>query len=244
MSKVAVVTGGSRGIGREICLAFARAGYYVVVNYNKNRDAAEQVVEEVESLGVEGMSYQAAVEDFNSCEKMAKKVIDAFGSVDILVNNAGITKDKLFLRMTEEDFKSVIDTNLVGAFNATKVFSRGMLKNRSGAIINISSVVGLTGNAGQANYAASKAGIHGLTKSLAREFAPRNVRVNAVAPGFISTEMTEQLAEDVRKQLLQEIPMGRYGEPEEVARTVLFLARDATYLTGQVLSVNGGMSMC
>lgn len=243
MNKIAVVTGGSRGIGRAISLAFARKGYQVVINYTSNKEAAQQTLEEIEKQGVKGEIYQAPVEDYASVESMGKYVQDTFGVPQVLVNNAGINKDQLFIRMKPEEFQSVIDVNLTGVYNCSKVFSRAMLKQKTGSIINMSSVAGLRGNAGQANYAASKSGVIGLTKTLAREFAQRSVRVNAVAPGFIDTEMTSTLSEEVKTQMLEQIPLSRYGSPEEVANVVTFLAEDATYLTGQVINVDGGMVM-
>ncbi|OWZ84192.1 3-oxoacyl-[acyl-carrier-protein] reductase [Natranaerobius trueperi] len=243
MSKTAVITGGSRGIGREITLTLAKAGYDVIINYASNSDASYEVKKEVEEIGQRAECFQASVDDFEAVQKMADFVSEEFGTVDVLINNAGITKDKLFLRMSEQDFQKVIDVNLKGVYNCSKVFSRMMMKNKSGSIINMSSVAGVMGNPGQANYSASKAGVIGFTKSLAREFAPRGVRINAVAPGFIDTDMTKQLSEKVKDELLNQIPLNRYGEAEEVAKTVLFLVEDATYMTGQVLSVDGGMAM-
>lgn len=240
----AIVTGGSRGIGRSISLKLAESGVNVAVNYAGSREKAEKVAEECRSYGVESFAVQTDVASGSEVQEMVKEVIEKFGSVDLLVNNAGITRDSLIMRMKEEDFESVIDTNLKGVFNCSKAVTRPMMKQRHGRIINISSVVGALGNAGQANYAASKAGVIGLTKSLARELANRNILVNAVAPGFIATEMTDELSEEQKETLLQQIPLGKLGEPEEVAKVVCFLAgENASYMTGQTLHVDGGMYM-
>ncbi|ACB84943.1 3-oxoacyl-[acyl-carrier-protein] reductase [Natranaerobius thermophilus] len=243
MSKIAVITGGSRGIGRSVTLNLAKAGYDVLINYSSNSSACQEVKKEVEAIGQRAECYQAAVENYQDVEAMGNYAMEKYGNINVLVNNAGITQDKLFLRMKEQDFEKVIDVNLKGVYNCSKVFSKPMIKNRSGTIINMASIAGIIGNAGQANYSASKAGVIGLTKTLARELAPRGVRVNAVAPGFIDTEMTENLSEQVKEELLNQIPMKRYGCPEEVAETVLFLTEQATYLTGQVINVDGGMVM-
>ncbi|SER62112.1 3-oxoacyl-[acyl-carrier-protein] reductase [Salipaludibacillus aurantiacus] len=240
----ALVTGGSRGIGKAICIELAQQGVNVAVNYSGSKDKAEQVAEECRSFGVEALTVQADVADSKSVQDMVKTVSEAFGSIEILVNNAGITRDTLIMRMKEEDFDAVIDTNLKGVFNCAKAVSRTMMKQRYGRIINISSVVGVLGNAGQANYVASKAGVIGLTKSLARELANRNIRANAIAPGFIQTEMTDKLQEETKGELLKQIPLGELGKPEDVARVVSFLASDAaSYMTGQTLHVDGGMVM-
>jgi 3-oxoacyl-[acyl-carrier protein] reductase len=240
----ALVTGGSRGIGRAICLELAGNGLNVAVNYSGNKEKAEAVVEECRSRGVESFAVQADVGDSKAAQEMVKEVVNTFGSIDVLVNNAGITRDTLVMRMKDEDFDDVINTNLKGVFNCSKAATRPMMKQRSGRIINISSVVGALGNAGQANYAASKAGVIGLTKSMAREFANRNILVNAVAPGFVSTEMTDDLSAEAKEGLLQQIPLGKLGEPSHVAKVVRFLAsEDAAYMTGQTLHVDGGMYM-
>ncbi|WP_078576240.1 3-oxoacyl-[acyl-carrier-protein] reductase [Salipaludibacillus agaradhaerens] len=240
----ALVTGGSRGIGKAICLELAEQGVNVAVNFSGNREKAEAVAEQCRQLGVEALAVQADVGNADSVKQMIDTVMEAFGSIDILVNNAGITRDTLIMRMKEEDFDAVINTNLKGVFNCSKAVTRPMMKQRYGRIINISSVVGVLGNAGQANYVASKAGVIGLTKSLARELANRNIRVNAVAPGFIGTEMTDELTEETKKALLNQIPLAELGKPEDVARVVAFLASDASaYMTGQTLHVDGGMVM-
>ena len=242
--KNALVTGGSRGIGRAICLELARQGANVAVNYAGNAKAAEETVEACKALGVQAVAIQADVADAAACEAMVKEVISTFGSLQILVNNAGITRDNLILRLTEQDFDAVLDTNLKSAFLCCKEAARRMVRQRYGRIVNLSSVVALRGNAGQTNYAASKAGLIGLTKSLARELAARNVTVNAVAPGFIDTDMTAVLPETVRTGMTQGIPAGRAGQPEDVAQAVAFFAAEqSSYLTGQVLCVDGGMAM-
>ncbi|MBU9720382.1 MULTISPECIES: 3-oxoacyl-[acyl-carrier-protein] reductase [Bacillaceae] len=240
----ALVTGGSRGIGRSICLALAKQGINVAVNYSGSKDKAEAVAAECESLGVKAMAIQANVADGDAVGTMVKTVIGEFGSLEILVNNAGITKDNLIMRMKEEDFDAVIDTNLKGVFNCSKAVTRPMMKQRYGRIINISSVVGVLGNAGQANYVASKAGVIGLTKSMARELANRNILVNAIAPGFIETDMTDALSDELTEEMLKQIPLGKLGSPEQVAAVVTFLASEAaSYMTGQTLHVDGGMVM-
>lgn len=240
----ALVTGGSRGIGRAICLELARQGANVAVNYAGNAQAAEETAAACRELGVQAVTIRADVADAAACEAMVKEVISSFGSLHILVNNAGITRDNLALSISEADFDAVLDTNLKGAFCCCKAAYRPMMRQRYGRIINMSSVVGLRGNAGQANYSASKAGLIGLTKSLAKELAARKVTVNAVAPGFIDTDMTAALSETAKNAALGSIPMGRMGTPENVAKAVAFLAdEDAGYITGQVLAVDGGMSM-
>lgn len=242
MSKVAVVTGGARGIGKAIARRLASDGMKAIINYNGSADKAEALKKEIEENGGEASTYQCNVADFTACEAFISEVIKTEGSLDVLVNNAGITRDNLLMKMSEADFDEVINTNLKGAFNTTRFTVRQMLKQRSGRIINISSVVGETGNAGQANYAASKAGVIGLTKATAREVASRGILVNAVAPGFISTDMTEELSDKVKEATLSQIPLGTYGSPEDVAGVVSFLAADETkYITGQVLNVDGGM---
>lgn len=240
----ALVTGGSRGIGRAISLEFAKNGVNVAINYAGNEAKAEETAEACRELGVEAMTVKANVAEQAEAKTMVKDVLDQFGKVDILVNNAGITRDNLIMRMKEDEFDEVIQTNLKGVFNVSQALTRPMMKQRGGRIINISSVVGTTGNAGQANYAASKAGVIGLTKSFARELANRNILVNAVAPGFISTEMTDELTEDTKEALLGEIPLAKLGEPEDVAKVVNVLAGEAgNYMTGQTLHVDGGMVM-
>ncbi len=242
--KVAVVTGASRGIGRAIAKKMASLGAFVVVNYNGSQERAEKVKQEIEEAGGTAAIYQCDVSDYGKCETFIQNVITEYGHLDILVNNAGITRDGLLMKMSEEDFDKVIDTNLKGAFNTIRFASRQMLKQKSGRIINMSSVVGVTGNAGQANYAASKAGIIGLTKAAARELASRGITVNAIAPGFIETDMTSVLPEKVREASAAQIPLGSFGKPEQVAAAAAFLAsEDAGYITGQVLHVDGGMAM-
>ncbi|MDR3278018.1 MAG: 3-oxoacyl-[acyl-carrier-protein] reductase [Oscillospiraceae bacterium] len=238
--KTALVTGGGRGIGREICLTLARAGAKIIVNYSGSEAAAADTASQIVSLGGEAVIVRADVSDFSQCEKM----FAAHGAPDILVNNAGVTRDNLLLRMTPEEFDAVLGVNLRGAFHCIKLATRAMMKNRYGRVVNIASVVGLSGNAGQANYAASKAGLIALTKSAARELAGRGVTVNAVAPGFIETDMTAALGETVRAELMQGIPQKRFGAPGDVAAAVAFLCGDgAAYITGQTLAVDGGMTM-
>ena len=243
-NKVALVTGAGRGIGRAIALALAAEGAAVIVNYNGSAAKAAEVVAQIEEAGGKAEAIQCNVSDFTACGEMMADVIKRYGHLDILVNNAGITRDNLLMKMSEEDFDAVISTNLKGAFNCIKHVSRQMLKQRGGRIINISSVSGVMGNAGQANYCASKAGIIGLTKSVARELGSRGITCNAIAPGFIKTEMTEVLPEDVKKAMGEQIPLKRFGETSDVAEAAAFLASDcASYITGQVLSVDGGMAM-
>ncbi len=242
--KTALVTGGSRGIGRAIAKALAAKGAMVIVNYNGSKEAAEQTVSEIQSEGGDAMAYGCSVADPDAVKAMMKEIIAKQGHLDILVNNAGITKDNLILKMKEEDFDAVLDTNLKGTFHTCRHAARQMLKQKSGSIINISSISGVMGNAGQTNYAASKAGVIGLTKSLARELASREIRVNAIAPGFIETDMTGKLPEATVEAGKSQIPFGRFGKVEEVAKAVCFLAsEDASYITGQVLHVDGGMGM-
>ncbi len=242
--KVAVVTGASRGIGRAVAKKLASLGAEVVINYNGSKERAEEVLREIEAEGGKASIYQCNVSDFAACEAFLKDVISEHGSLDILVNNAGITRDDLLMKMTEEAYDAVIDTNLKGTFNCIRFAARQMLKQRSGRIINMASVSGVLGNAGQANYSASKAGIIGLTKSAARELASRGITVNAVAPGFVNTEMTEVLSEKVKEGAVSQIPLGKFGEPEDIAEAVAFLASEgARYITGQVLNVDGGMAM-
>ncbi|HEY8891653.1 MAG TPA: 3-oxoacyl-[acyl-carrier-protein] reductase [Clostridium sp.] len=242
--KTAVVTGASRGIGRAIALKLAKLGVNIVVNYRKSQDAVVEVVKEIEALGVKALAVQADISSYDDVGNMMKKCMEEFGSIDILVNNAGITKDGLLMRMKEEDFDSVININLKGAFNCTKHVSSIMLKQRCGRVINISSVTGITGNAGQVNYSSAKAGIIGMTKSVAREFASRGVTCNAVAPGYIQTDMTNALPEKVKESIMNTIPLKRLGTAEDVANVVAFLAsEEAAYITGQVINVDGGMVM-
>ena len=240
--KIALVTGAAKGIGRAIALALAADGATVIVNYNGSAQKAEAVVDEIKALGKDSEAYQCNVANTADVDAMIKDVIKRYGSLDILVNNAGITRDNLIMKMSEEDFDKVIDVNLKGSFNMMRFVSRQMLRQRSGHIISMASVVGIAGNAGQANYAASKAGIIGMTKSAARELASRGITVNAVAPGFIETEMTAVLSEEVKKASAAQIPLGHFGKPEDIAKTVAFLASDdAAYITGQVIQVDGGM---
>lgn len=241
-NKVAVVTGGSRGIGKAIALKLASQGARIVVNYTSNSAAADEVVKSIETMGGQAIALKANVSSADDIEQLIKETENQLGKIDILVNNAGITRDGLLIRMKEEDFDQVIDVNLKGVFLATKLIGKKMLKQRSGAIVNITSVVGLMGNAGQANYAASKAGVIGFTKSVAREFASRGIRVNAVAPGFIESDMTATLDEKVVENYMSAIPLSKFGKVEDVANTVSFLVSDqSAYITGQTLQVDGGM---
>ena len=244
-NKVAVVTGASRGIGRAVALKFAAEGARVVVGFSSNESKALEVVEEIKSNGGDAVTLKVDVADSNSVADFFKSVTDKFQTVDILVNNAGITRDNLLLRMKDEEFDAVINTNLKGVFNCTKVAAKIMLKARAGKIVNIASVVGEIGNAGQANYSASKAGVIALTKTSAKEFASRGITVNAVAPGFIETDMTSVLKDEVKSEMSKSIPLSRFGTPEDVANAVVFLASDsAAYITGQTINVDGGMVMC
>ncbi|AZT90663.1 3-oxoacyl-[acyl-carrier-protein] reductase [Caldicellulosiruptor changbaiensis] len=242
--KIALITGASRGIGRAIALKFAHNGANVIINYSSSQSQAQSLKDEIEKLGVRALIIKCDVSNSEEVNAMFSQIEKEFGRLDILVNNAGITKDGLVLRMNEEDFDKVIAINLKGAFLCAKAASKIMIKQREGNIINISSVVGIMGNVGQANYAASKAGIIGLTKSLAKELASRNIRVNAIAPGFIKTDMTEVLSDKVKEMMLSSIPLGRFGEADEVANVALFLASSlSSYITGQVIVVDGGMIM-
>lgn len=242
--KVALVTGAGKGIGKEIALELARGGAKCVINYASSATGAESVAEEIRAMGSEAMTYKCDVSDADAVQKMITDVMEQYGRIDILVNNAGITKDGLMLKMTEADFMAVLDINLKGAFNCMKAVTKPMMKQRYGRIINITSIVGIIGNAGQVNYAASKAGLIGMTKSAARELASRNITVNAVAPGFIETDMTDVLPDSVKEQLLAQIPMKKLGQTGDIANAVCFLADEkASYITGQVLQVNGGMAM-
>jgi len=241
-NKTVIITGASRGIGRAIALAYGECGANIVVNYVRSEEKAQNLVKELELLGAKAIMVQADVSQFDEAKSLVDEAIRVFGQVDILINNSGITKDQLMLRMKEEDFDQVISVNLKGTWNMCRHITGHFLKKRSGSIVNISSVVGLIGNPGQANYVASKAGIIGLTKSLAKEFGARNVRVNAIAPGFIETEMTNALPEEVKKAYLQQIPLKRFGTSKDIANACLYLTSDlANYVTGQIISVNGGM---
>ncbi|MFR6311100.1 3-oxoacyl-[acyl-carrier-protein] reductase [Anaerofustis stercorihominis] len=243
-SKTAVVTGAGRGIGRAIAIALAKDGYNVVINYNGSKEKAEKVALECREHGVSAITVKANVSDFSESEELIKKAIEEFGSIDVLVNNSGITRDNLLLRMKEKDFDSVIDVNLKGTFNTIKHATRQMMKQKSGSIINMSSVVGISGNAGQANYSASKAGVIGLTKSVARELASRGIRVNAIAPGFIESDMTDELNDKAKDEILKGIPLKSIGKGEDVANLAVFLSGDKSrYITGQVINVDGGMVM-
>jgi len=242
--KVAIVTGGSRGIGKEIALTLARAGAAVVINYHREAGAAEEVLKKIEEEKGKGLLVQADVTVLAECEKMVRTTLDHFGRIDILVNNAGIRRDTLLALMKEDDWDIVLDTNLKGMFNCCKAVLKPLLKQKSGGrIINISSIAGLVGNSGQTNYAAAKGGVIAFTKSLAKELGKRAITVNAIAPGFIETEMTEDLPAAVKEKVLSHVALERYGKPEEVAEVVLFLAQGAGYLTGTVLSVDGGLSL-
>lgn len=242
--KVAVITGASRGIGRAIAVEFAKHGAKVVINYAGNKAAAEQVLDVIKSNGGEAILFQADVAKAEAADELIKATVEAFGRVDVLVNNAGITRDNLLMRMKEEDWDAVLTTNLKGVFNCTKAVSRIMMKQKAGKIINMASVIGITGNAGQSNYAAAKAGVIGFTKSMAKELGSRGITVNAIAPGFIATDMTAVLSDQVKKELADQIPLTRLGTPEDIAAATLFLASDAAnYITGQTLNVDGGMVM-
>lgn len=242
--QTAVVTGASRGIGRAIALRFAAEGAAVAINYRGSKERAEAVKAQIEEAGGRAFLFPCDVSDFSACESFFKEAVEQLGRLDILVNNAGITRDGLLMRMSEEDYDAVLDTNLKGTFHCIRFAARQMLKQKSGRIINISSVSGVLGNAGQANYSASKAGIIGLTKSAARELASRGITVNAIAPGFVNTEMTDGLSEKVKMGAIAQIPLGKFGEPEDIAAAAAYLASPgARYITGQVLHVDGGMAM-
>lgn len=243
-NKIALITGAGRGIGRAIAIALAKEGAEVVINYNGSEERAKEVKQTIEENGGKASIYKCNVSDFTACEAMIKDIVKEYGHLDILVNNAGITKDGLIMKMKEEDFDSVLNVNLKGTFNTIRHSARQMLKQRRGKIINISSVSGILGNVGQANYAASKAGVIGLTKTMARELGSRGITVNAIAPGFVDTEMTEVLSEEIRENACKQIILGRFGKPEDIANTAVFLASDkADYITGQVISVDGGMNV-
>ena len=242
--QAAIVTGASRGIGREIALQLAKEGARVAVNYSGSKDKADEVVQLIKEAGGEAFAIQADVSNQDSVKKMIDETIATFGSIDILVNNAGITRDNLLMRMKEDEWDDVIDINLKGVFLCTKGVTRQMMRQRAGKIVNVASIVGVSGNPGQANYVAAKAGVIGLTKTTAKELASRNINVNAVAPGFITTEMTDALSDELKEQMLKNIPLGKLGSAENVAKTVLFLlSEDAVYITGQTIHVDGGMVM-
>ena len=244
MSKVVLITGATRGIGKQIALTFAKQGYDIAINYIIEDGDVENTKKEIEQNNVKCFMTKGDISNFEDCERFVKEVIEEYGQIDVLVNNAGITRDTLLMRMKKEDFESVIDVNLVGTFNVTKNVIPYMVKARSGRIISIASVVGIAGNAGQTNYAASKAGIIGFTKSLAKEVASRNILVNAVAPGFIQTQMTDVLKDNIKEEIAKSIPLGRMGTTQDVANVVKFLAsEESSYITGQVIHIDGGMLM-
>lgn len=243
-SKTALVTGASRGIGRAIALELARNGINVAVNYAGSEAKANEVVDEIKALGREAFAVQADVSDSDSVSAMVKETVERFGRLDILINNAGITKDNLLMRMKDSEWDDVININLKGVFLTTKAVTRQMMKQRYGRIINIASIVGVSGNPGQANYVAAKAGVIGLTKTAAKELSSRNITVNAIAPGFITTDMTDKLTEDVKNEMLKQIPLARFGEASDIAHTAVFLASEkSSYITGQTIHVDGGMVM-
>ncbi len=242
--KAAIVTGASRGIGRATAISLARAGASVVINYSRNQAAAEEVKKTVEDSGGSAITFMADVSDYSQCESMVQSSIDHFNRIDILINNAGITRDNLLARMKAEEWQNVIDTNLTGVYNCCRAIVRPLLKQKSGGrIINIASVAGIYGNSGQSNYAAAKGGVIAFTRTLAKELGSRQITVNAVAPGFIETEMTDAISEQVKKQVLSRIALNRFGQPEDVAEVILFLASSAGYVTGQVIAVDGNLSM-
>ena len=243
-AKVALITGATRGIGKQIALELASQGYDIALNYRKQNEELEALKKEIESKNVKCLTVYGDVSNYEDVENFIKEIIKEFGKIDVLVNNAGITKDMLLMRMKKEDFESVIDVNLIGTFNVTKNVIPYMMKSRNGKIVNISSVVGISGNAGQTNYSASKAGIIGFTKSLAKEVASRNINVNAIAPGFIKTDMTDVLKDEVKEEISKTIPLKRMGEAKDVANLVKFLvSEESNYITGQVINVDGGMLM-
>ena len=243
-TKLALITGGSRGIGKEIALALAKEGNNIAISYGNNAESAMEVVKEIQSFGVEAIAVKADVSIAEDVKNLIKAVEEGLGTIDILVNNAGITKDNLLIRMTEEDWDNVMDVNLKGVFLCTKAVSRSMMKKRYGKIINITSVVGITGNAGQGNYSASKAGVIGFTKSMAKELASRGIRVNAVAPGLIQTDMTNVLKDEVKAEMLKMIPLNTMGNPVDIANLVVFLSSEKSdYITGQIIKIDGGMAI-
>lgn len=244
MKKIAFITGATRGIGKQIAITLAKSGYDVAINYRTENEELENTKKEIEENNVKCLAVKGDVSSFEDCEKCVKEIIEEFGKIDVLVNNAGITRDTLLMRMKKEDFESVIDVNLIGTFNVTKNVINYMMKARSGRIINISSVVGVSGNSGQTNYSASKAGIIGFTKSLAKEVGLRGILVNAVAPGFIETQMTDVLKDEIKEEIAKTIPLKRMGVAQDVANVVKFLAsEESSYITGQVIHVDGGMLM-
>lgn len=244
MTKTAVVTGASRGIGRAIALKLAQDGANIVVNYSGSQEKAEAVVAEITALGRQAIAVKADISHADDVAALMYAALAEFGTIDILVNNAGVTRDNLLMRMKEDEWDAVLDTNLKGVFLCTKAVARTMMKQRAGRIINVASIVGVSGNAGQANYVAAKAGVIGLTKTTAKELAARNILVNAVAPGFIATDMTEVLPENIKEEILKQVPLAKLGKPEDVANVVAFLASDAAnYMTGQTLHIDGGMVM-
>ncbi|WP_323702605.1 3-oxoacyl-[acyl-carrier-protein] reductase [Mammaliicoccus sp. Dog046] len=244
MTKTAIVTGASRGIGRKIALELGKEGYNVVVNYAGNKEKAEQVVSEIKAFGVDAFAIQANVSEVDEVKAMIKETTNTFGTIDVLVNNAGITRDNLLMRMKETEWDDVVNTNLKGVFNCVQAVTRPMLKQKSGRIINLSSVVGALGNPGQVNYVATKSGVEGMTRTFARELASRGITCNAVAPGFIVSDMTDQLSDELKEQMKTQIPLNKFGEDSDIAHTVAFLASEkASYITGQTIHVNGGMYM-
>lgn len=244
MTKTALVTGASRGIGKKIALQLGEEGYNIVVNYAGNKEKAEEVVSEIKTFGVDAFAIQANVSEQDEVKAMIKETLNQFGNIDVLVNNAGITRDNLLMRMKQNEWDDVINTNLKGVFNCVQAVTRPMLKQKSGRIINLSSVVGSVGNPGQINYVATKSGVEGMTKTFARELASRGITCNAVAPGFIVSDMTDQLSDELKEQMKSQIPLDRFGEDSDIAHTVAFLASEkANYITGQTIHVNGGMYM-
>lgn len=244
MSNVAVITGGTRGIGRQIAISLAKQGYDIATNYRTENEELESLIKEIEEIGVQIYTYKCDISDYDNSEEFINNTISKYGKIDVLINNAGVTKDGLLMRMKKEEFENVIDVNLVGTFNITRNVIPYMVKAKKGRIVNVSSVVGISGNAGQTNYSASKAGIIGFTKSLAKEVASRNITVNAIAPGFIQTRMTEVLKDEIKEDILKQIPLKRFGTTEDVANVVKFLTSDdSSYITGQVINIDGGMLM-
>lgn len=243
-NKISLVTGGTRGIGREVALALAKEGSDVAISYTSNEELALNIVEEIKNLGVNSIAVEANVANNDDVVNMIKTVEEKLGTIDILVNNAGITKDNILIKMSEEDWDSVLDVNLKGVFLCSKAVARAMMKKRYGKIINISSVVGINGNSGQSNYSASKAGVIGFTKSIAKELASRGIRINAIAPGFIETDMTNALKDEIKNEMMKNIPLNSFGQPRDIAHLVLFLASEKSdYITGEVIKVDGGMGI-